>query len=147
MVTWCQGYGDRKVEVMKILFSPHLTDDCLLYEFINDIIHVEYVEREMQRESELDEGEWVVINRISDTFDFTGLPDGELIMEDLETGEELVTTDLPFNPIIRAFKEDGVLHVELMNFLDLHETDESKLFTDWVDSENIQRGSIESGMI
>lgn len=147
MVAWCQGYGDRKVEVMKILFSPQFADDRLLYEIINDIIHVEYVERELQRESELDEGEWIVINRISDTFDFTGLPDGELIMEDLETGEELVTTDLPFNPINRAFKKDGVLHVELMNFLDRHETDESKLFPDWVDSENIPRGSIESGMI
>ena len=67
------------------------------------------------------------INDISDTFDFTGMPDGELQMLDDE-GNDLIETSLDEVPILGAEKTNGVLTVEILFSIDLKEQDERLLF-------------------
>ena len=67
------------------------------------------------------------INDISDTFDFTGMPDGELQMLDDE-GNDLIETTLDEVPILGAEKTDGVLTVEILFSIDIDEKDERLLF-------------------
>ena len=63
----------------------------------------------------------------TDTFDFTGMPNGELQLED-EEGEESVQTILPENPILSAKKVNGVLTVKILFSMDIDEKDERLLF-------------------
>lgn len=67
------------------------------------------------------------INGISDTFDFTDMPDGELKMYDDE-GNALIETVLDEVPILDAEKKDGVLTVEILFSIDINEQDERLLF-------------------
>lgn len=67
------------------------------------------------------------INDVSDTFDFTDMPDGELQLYDLE-GESLIETTLDEIPIMGAEKTDGVLSVEITFSIDSNEKDERLLF-------------------
>ena len=67
------------------------------------------------------------INGISDTFDFTEMPNGELQMWDDE-GNELIETELDEVPIISAKKENGELTVEILFSIDMDEQDERLLF-------------------
>lgn len=67
------------------------------------------------------------INDVSDTFDFTGMPNGKLQMWDDE-GNELIETELDENPIISAKKENGKLTVEILFSIDMDEQDERLLF-------------------
>lgn len=67
------------------------------------------------------------INDISDTFDFTDMPDGELQIYDNE-GNSLIETGLSEVPILSARKENGVLTVEILFSIDIHEQDERLLF-------------------
>lgn len=67
------------------------------------------------------------INNVSDTFDFTDMPEGELQMYD-EYGESLIDTTLNEVPLLNAKKEDGVLTVEILFSIDIHEKDERLLF-------------------
>ena len=67
------------------------------------------------------------INDISDTFDFTGMPDGELQMLDDE-GNDLIETTLDEVPILGAEKTDGVLTVEILFSIDSKEQDIRLLF-------------------
>lgn len=67
------------------------------------------------------------INGVSDTFDFTDLPDGELRVWD-DFGEVLLKTNLPETPIYGAKKVDGVLWVEILFTIDIWEKDERLLF-------------------
>lgn len=67
------------------------------------------------------------INDVSDTFDFTGMPNGELQMWDDE-GNDLIETDLDEIPILSAEKKDGVLTVEILFSIDSEEQDERLLF-------------------
>src|SRR5699024_10168821 len=69
----------------------------------------------------------ITINDVSDTFDFTDMPDGELQLWDDE-GNELIETDLSEVPIISARKEDGVLTVEILFSIDINEQDKRLLF-------------------
>lgn len=73
------------------------------------------------------EGETVsaTLNGVTDTFDFTGLPDGEI-------DSSMVETILEYNPIIRAKREAGVLSVEIMNFIPEDATEEEK-FPEWIE--------------
>ena len=67
------------------------------------------------------------INDVSDTFDFTDMPNGELQLED-EEGNRLIETTLDEVPILSAEKIDGVLTVEILFSIDSSEQDERLLF-------------------
>ena len=67
------------------------------------------------------------INDISDTFDFTDMPDGELQVWD-DDGNYLIETELNEVPILSAEKIDGVLTVEILFTIGLEEKDERLLF-------------------
>ncbi|WP_346207609.1 hypothetical protein NSS91_16010 [Caldifermentibacillus hisashii] len=88
--------------MMRVLFSPVVCDKKIDYEFNKEVITAIY------------EGE-------TDTFDFTGMPDGVL---------KEVDTVLTVNPIIEARKENGVLSVILTNFISKDAPDEEK-FPEW----------------
>src|SRR5699024_9142212 len=93
---------------MKILFSPQVRDDDKIW-----------YEIEYQKIT-------ATINGVTDTFDFTGMPDGELQMYD--DGNSLIETVLDEVPIISAKKENGELTVEILFTLDMEEKDERLLF-------------------
>lgn len=98
---------------MKILFSPQVPlnfTDKIIYKFDGDIIEVE-----------LPDG-------THDVFDFAGLPDGVLDIESIES-------DLSLGVFLSAKKEDGVLYVELLNYIGTDAT-ESERFPDWIDHED-----------
>ncbi len=65
-------------------------------------------------------------NSCADTFDFSGLPDGEL------DKEREVETVLPVCPIIFSKRVDGVLHLELLNWIGRDAPYESR-FPEWVE--------------
>lgn len=67
------------------------------------------------------------INDISDTFDFTEMPNGELQLYD-EEGNSLVETKLDEVPILSAKKENGELWVKILFSIDMDEKDERLLF-------------------
>ena len=67
------------------------------------------------------------INDISDIFDFTDMPNGELQMRD-EDGNSLIETTLDEVPILSANKVDGVLTVEILFSIDVSEQDDRLLF-------------------
>lgn len=87
---------------MKIRYCPQRSDDVIEYEFEHDIVHVTYKDQ-------------------TETFDFSGMPDGRA---------ENIETSLPINPIIEAWRENGVLHVKLLRF---HGPDagEKERFPEW----------------
>lgn len=63
----------------------------------------------------------------TDIFDFTDMPNGELEFYDAE-GNSLIETVLDEVPILNAKKENGVLTVEILFTIDIHEKDERLLF-------------------
>lgn len=67
------------------------------------------------------------INDISDTFDFTDMPDGKLHLWD-DGGDGLIETALDEIPIISAKKDNGELTVEILFSIDSNEQDERLLF-------------------
>ena len=73
------------------------------------------------------EGETVsaTLNGVTDTFDFTGLPDGE-------ADYSMIETVLEYNPILKATKVDGILSVELLNFISEDATEAEK-FPEWIE--------------
>lgn len=88
---------------MKIKFSPQVNENKIEYIFKGDTITATYKDK-------------------TDIFDFTDIPDG--ICENIET-------DLELNPIVSAKKEDGLLFVQLLNFIEDTETRQEILFPDW----------------
>ena len=94
---------------MRILFSPQVRDDnTIWYEIENQKITAK-------------------INDITDTFDFTDMPNGKLQLWDDE-GSELIETVLDEVPILGAEKKDGVLTVEILFSINSSEKDERLLF-------------------
>ena len=87
---------------MKIKFSPQVHTEKIEYTFQGDTITATYQEQ-------------------TEIFDFEGMPNG--ILTEVET-------NLPINPILSAKKEDGVLYVELLNFIGEDATEEER-FPDW----------------
>ena len=67
------------------------------------------------------------INGVSDTFDFTEMPNGELQMYDSD-GKNMIETTLDEVPILDAEKTDSVLTVEILFSIDINEKDERLLF-------------------
>lgn len=98
---------------MKILLSPQIRDDDTIWYEIED-----------QKIT-------ATINGISDTFDFTNIPNGELQTWDDE-GNDLIETVLDEVPIISAKKKNGELFVEILFSIDMEEKDERLLFPDWM---------------
>ena len=100
--------GYRKVEIMRIYKSPQVGADEKRFEF-------EF------------SGEMIIatFDDVSDTFDFTGLPDGEV-------DYSMIETILEYNPILKATKVDGILSVELLNFISEDATEEEK-FPEWIE--------------
>jgi hypothetical protein len=86
------------MEIMKILLSPQRNNKQLNYEFENERIRVTY-------------------DGLTDTFDFSTLPNGKA---------ETINTLLPINPIVSAKRENGVLSVELIQFISSDATDEER---------------------
>ena len=72
-------------------------------------------------------GEMIVatLDGVSEIFDFEGFPDGEM-------DSFLVETALKYNPLISAKKVDGILSVELLNFISEDATEEEK-FPEWIE--------------
>lgn len=102
--------------MMKVLFSPQVREnEKIIYEFTDTTVKATH-------------------KGITDIFDFTDLPDGELQIYDDETGEELIETELE-NPIRSARKENGVLHVKLMNYIGTDASYE-ECFPEWIDHED-----------
>lgn len=91
---------------MKILYSPIVRypgQPDLIYKIQGKIVQVTYGEN-------------------SDSFDFSEMPDGELI--DIETLLEI-------NPINQAIKKEGELFLTLLNLIDDDEDSENILFPEW----------------
>jgi len=102
---------------MKILFSPQVP--------LNISDKIQYMFQESSFEVSLPDG-------TTDVFDFSDFPNGKLDLFDEETGEELIVTELSLNPLQSAKKEDGILYVELLNYIGVDATEEER-FPDWID--------------
>lgn len=72
------------------------------------------------------------INGVTDTFDFTSMPNGALVTYD-DYGNELIETSLETNPISRAVKENGILYIDLLFSIDADEDDDRLLFPEPMD--------------
>lgn len=104
------GCRDRVVEVMiKVYFSPQRADNQIEYSFCGETVTARIGEAE-------------------NTFDFSALPDGELNKED----DESIETTLPVCPVISAKRINGILHLELLNWLGPDAPYESR-FPEWVE--------------
>ncbi|MFY9393235.1 MAG: hypothetical protein WAP36_00885 [Halanaerobiales bacterium] len=93
--------------MIKVYFSPQRADNQIEYSFCGEMVTAR-------------------IGDAEDTFDFTDLPDGELHME------EPIETTLPVCPIISAKRIDGILHLELLNWIGKDAPYESR-FPEWVE--------------
>ena len=61
----------------------------------------------------------------TDTYDFSGLPDGEVDFS-------MIETTLSYNPIIIARRVDGIMSVELLNFIS-EDASEFDKFPEWIE--------------
>ena len=94
---------------MKVLLSPQVRD--------NSKVWYEIKENKIT----------ATINDVSDTFDFTDMPNGKLQLYD-SNGESMIESTLDEIPILGAEKTDGVLTVEILFSIDSNEQDERLLF-------------------
>lgn len=100
---------------MKILFSPQFRGhERIKYTFTEGVVEAE-------------------LNGKKDMFDFTDFPEGQLVMRD-EEGNSLIETELDFQPIRGARKENGILWVKLVNFVGANPTN-SEAFPEWIEHE------------
>jgi len=79
--------------MIKVYFSPQVSERQIEYSFYGEAVTAK-------------------IGDTEDIFDFSTLPDGEL-----DRGREIEST-LPVNPIISARRIDGILHLELLNWIE-----------------------------
>lgn len=91
---------------MRILLTPQVNDITISYSFSGEIITA-------------------TIGEVTDTFDFSGFPDGEINFNDIET-------ILPSHPVIEAKRENGILSVQLLNCISEDATNEEK-FPEWIE--------------
>lgn len=92
---------------MRVLFSPVVNlPDQFQYSFDGEKVTVTY-------------------KGVTDEFDFTGSPDGQI---DLST----VETVLEFNPIMRAERADGILYLEVINSIE-EDASEAYKFPNWIE--------------
>ena len=95
--------------MIKVFFSPQRADNQIEYSFCGEAVTAR-------------------IGTVKDTFDFSGLPDGELDRHE----DTQIKTILPVCPIISAKRVDGILHLELLNWIDSDAPYESR-FPAWVE--------------
>lgn len=91
--------------MIKVYFSPQVSDRKIEYGFNGETLTVK-------------------IGDTEDVFDLSSLPDGEL------DREEPIESTLPVNPIISARRIDGILHLELLNWIESNAPYESR-FPEW----------------
>lgn len=97
---------------MMVLYSPQVSDKEIIYSFDGDKITA-------------------TIDGITDTFDFTGMPDGQLQLYSAEPPfEPLFITSLPLMPILSAKRENGTLQVEILRFIGADAGDAGR-YPDW----------------
>lgn len=104
--------------MIRIFFSPQVSEYRIEYSFEGERMIVKIGDKE-------------------DVFDFTPLPDGGLDFGgiDLETGIDTIKTIetvLPVNPVISAKRTNGILHLELLNWISSDAPHESR-FPEWVE--------------
>lgn len=87
---------------MNVLFSPQRSEKEIKYSFNGEVITAYF-------------------NSEQDVFDFSQVPEGKL---------KAVETTLPINPIVSAERKEGVLYVELLNFIGEDATEEER-FPKW----------------
>jgi hypothetical protein len=96
---------------MLVLYSPQINEkDILKYKFEGEKIVVTY-------------------NGETDEFDFTNMPDGMAASYGREPS--LVST-LPIQPVIEVKKENGILKVTLIKFINMNAIDEEK-YPNWIE--------------
>lgn len=98
---------------MQILFSPQENEERIEYTFNGEVISI-------------------TINGVSENFDFTGIPNGELELFN-QDGSVAIETKLDPFPILSAKKEGGILYVELLNWISGDASKKEK-FPEWIDS-------------
>lgn len=97
---------------MMILYSPQVSDREILYSLNGEVITA-------------------TMDGVTDTFDFSEFGEGTLQLYSNEPPfEPLFTTALSIMPIISAKRENGVLFVELLKFIDDSATEEDR-FPNW----------------
>ena len=102
---------------MRIKFNPRVP--------LNSTDKIQYVFIDKTIQATLPDG-------TNDVFDFAGLPDGVLNAMDEETGESLIETTLSVEILKSAEIKEGVLSVELLNYIGLDATEKEK-FPKWID--------------
>lgn len=123
---------------MKIKYTYVRSDDVIKYDFQDDIIVVEHISNELVFGKTLDEPTQLEeVGRYEDTFDFSDMPNGKLEILDSQTGELLVETTLPENPIESAERIDGELWVQLVVFFGGNEIDDVRNL-DWFDTKEVE---------
>ena len=95
--------------MIKVYFSPQVSDRKIEYGFNGETLTVK-------------------IGDTEDVFDLSSLPDGELNKED----DESIETTLPVCPVISAKRINGILHLELLNWIGKDAPYESR-FPEWVE--------------
>ncbi len=95
--------------MIKVYFSPQRADNQIEYSFCGETITIKIDDKE-------------------DAFDFSVLPDGELKRDE----DSQIITVLPVNPVISAKRVDGILHLELLNWIGKDAPYESR-FPEWVE--------------
>ena len=95
--------------MIKVYFSPQRADNQIEYSFCGEMVTAR-------------------IDEIEDTFDFSNLPDGELDRRE----DTQIKTILPVCPIISAKRMDGLLYLELLNWIGKDAPYESR-FPEWVE--------------
>ena len=93
--------------MIKVYFSPQRADNQIEYSFNGEAVAAR-------------------IGEMEDTFDFSTLPDGELDRHE----DTQIKTILPVNPVISAKRIDGILHLELLNWIESNAPYESR-FPEW----------------
>jgi len=93
--------------MIKVYFSPQRADNQIEYSFCGETVTAR-------------------IGNVEDVFDFSTLPDGELNIE------ESIETTLPVCPVISAKRINGILHLELLNWIGKDAPYESR-FPEWVE--------------
>ena len=93
--------------MMKVYFSPQVSDERIDYTFENDVITA-------------------TLNGVTETFDFSEMPNG--------VADSIESEVFDFNPVISAKKENGTLYVELLNFIDGDATEEER-YPEWIEVE------------
>lgn len=123
---------------MKVKYTYVRSDDVVNYVFQDDVIVVEHITNELVFGKTLDEPTHLEeTGTYEDTFDFRDLPNGKLEIFDSQTGEALVDTTLPDNPIESAERIDGELWVQLVMFFGGNEIDDARN-SDWFDAKEVE---------